>query len=673
MSSPSRGSRGWKQPSQELRESQARVPIERTVYAKVKSVEVPRTGYRWRGDVVVQIEGGVELHLVMAGTIAQWLREGEELRLLLREEPLIIGDKLVAMPEGYEAWRIVSENSDSEEVKIWPPWRFEATLERTSPLSASTVYRYRVVAREAITEEDYMEIVQLEQHHYASREERVAIWRCPICGRYEEANLQPRCPVHGIPMRLQEIRGSLPSSRFLVLELVDGKPYEPKIAAYVRVDTPIPLMSRRLPDGKVEKLIRERVFDKSWFHPTFWPLAYSRRRELAARYRELANLYGSKRLARAIMGEEVSAEALRNANTAAARIARVVVHPDYRGDGLGVLAVRMALRWIAERRIPEMKRRKHIVETIAQMARYNPFFEKAGFRYVWDTASNRPVLVYPLTAEAKEKLDKFLSRDPYARQHRGRLYKQRFAIGEPLSGPIELKGVTKIYTSVLDIKRLPADLQDVLRAFGVERRSVERYVLRNVNVRIEPGEVVAVVGLSGAGKTTFLRMIIGAAARIDNEMYRPSEGEIVVPDNARIEYMLPGEHEPQFGDETLLEHVARKLEDPIAAVEVLNIVGLSDAVFYRARFSELSTGQKERAKLASMLAGRPNLMVIDEFAAHLDSLTAMRVARKLSQIARMFRLTLIVATNRADVLSALVPTKTVYVASPTVYVEELAH
>ncbi len=657
--------REWKQPRQELRERQARVPLETRVRARVVSVEIPRIGYRWRGGVIVELGDDTRVHLVMAGAVAQWLSEGEELEILFHEEPLVLGDTLVSMPGEYEAWRIYG----GELVKIWPPWRKTAKLSRPDPTGTTTVYEYRVVAREAVTEEDYLEIVQLEQHHYASREEKVAVWRCPICGRYEEANVQPVCPEHKVPMKLQEIRGSLPSSRFLVVELVDRKPYEPRIIAYVRVDTPIPLMNRRLPDGKVEKLIREKVFPKDWFHPTFWPMAYSKRREIIARYRELAKLYGSKSLARAIVGEEVSAEALRNANTAAARIARVVVHPDYRGDGLGVLAVKLALEWIRERRVPEMKREKHIVETIAQMARYNPFFEKAGFKYVWDTASGRPVLMYPLTDEARRKLEEFLEKDPYASKHGGRLYQPRFSVGDPLNGPIELVNVTKIYTSTLDISRLPLELQEVLKAFGVERRSVERYVLRNVSLRIEPGEIVAVVGLSGAGKTTLLRMIIGAAAKIEGEAYKPSEGEVRVPQNARIEYMLPGEHEPVFGDETLLEHMVRKLGDPVAAVEVLNIVGLSDAVFYRARFNELSTGQKERAKLASMLASRPNLIIIDEFTAHLDSLTAMRVARKLGQIARKFKITLIVATNRPEVLNALKPDKIVHVASPNVYVE----
>jgi ABC-type ATPase with predicted acetyltransferase domain len=664
--------RQWRQPRQELRESQARVPVEKPVRARIVGIEMPRVGYRWKGGILVEVEGGTRIHLVMPGVIAQWLTEGEILELVLYEEPLLLGDSLVSLPGEYEAWRLISSREGVDRVKIWPPWSREARLVRPDPLNVREVYEYRVVAREAFSEQDYLDIVQLEQHHYASREERVAVWRCPICERYEESNIQPTCPEHGVAMRLQEIRGSLPSSRFLVLELVDRKPYEPRIVAYVRVDTPIPLMNRRLPDGRIEKFIREKVFPKDWFHPTFWPLAYSKRREIIARYRELAKLYGSKSLARAIVGEEVSAEALRNANTAAARIARVVVHPDYRGDGLGVLAVKLALEWIRERRVPEMKRRKHIVETIAQMARYNPFFEKAGFKYVWDTASGRPVLMYPLSSEAERRLEEFLRTDPYASKHGGRLYQPRFSIGDPLRGPIELVNVSKVYTSVLDIRRLPPQLQDVLKAFGVERRSVERYVLRGVNLRIEPGEVVAVVGLSGAGKTTLLRMIIGAAADLKDDMYRPTEGVVRVPPNTRIEYLLPGEHEPSFGDETLLEHIVKKLGDPVAAVEVLNIVGLSDAVFYRARFAELSTGQKERAKLASMLASKPNLMVIDEFTAHLDSLTAMRVARKLGQIARRFKITLVVATNRGEVLKALGPDKVVYVASPNVYVSKAA-
>ncbi|RLG76233.1 MAG: ABC transporter ATP-binding protein, partial [Thermoprotei archaeon] len=341
-----------------------------------------------------------------------------------------------------------------------------------------------------------------------------------------------------------------------------------------------------------------------------------------------------------------------------------------RGDGLGVLAVKMALEWIKERRVPEMKRRKHVVETIAQMARYNPFFEKAGFVYMWDTASGRPVLMYPLTDEARNLIKRFLESDPYASKTSGKLYHSRYGRVEPLNGPIVLKNVGKVYTSILDLSKLPHELQEVLRAFGVEKRVVERYVLRNVNLKISPGEVVVVMGASGAGKTTLLRMIIGATLNSVDERYGPSEGEITMPSNVKIECLLPGEHEPSFKDESLLEHVASKTGDPYTAVEILNAVGLSDAVFYRARFVELSTGQKERAKLASMLASKPNLIIVDEFAAHLDPLTAQRVARKLANVCRSAGITLVVATNRPEIIKALTPTKIVFVGYGTTHTIE---
>ncbi len=642
------------------------IPLEVFIEGRIAKVDVPRIGYRWSGSLEVDLEGFGRVVLLMTGSVAQWFAEGERVRVKFFEEPRNLRGTYVAFPTDYELHRFW----DGEWIVVWPPWSKEVRLPRKDPVRGTTIYEYRVVAREAVTERDYIEIVGLEQYHYASKEEIVAVWRCPICGRYFESNLQPTCPEHGVPARLQEIRGSLPSSRFLVLELVDRKPFEPRIVAYVRVDTPIPLMHRRkVVDGKVvvEKMIRERVFPKDWFHPTFWPLAIAKRREIISRYRELAKLYGSKRIARTIVGEEISKEALRIANTAAARIARVVVHPDYRGDGLGVLAVKLAVEWIAERRIPEMKRRKHVVETIAQMARYNPFFEKAGFVYMWETASGRPVLMYPLTPEAKNIIQKFLEEDEEARKHGGKLYRSRYGRVEPLAGPIKLRNVSKVYSSELDISRLPPELQEVLKAFGVERRVVERYVLKDVDITIEPGEIVVVVGASGAGKTTLLRMIVGAAIRSNDERYRPTSGVVEMPSNARIEYLLPGEHEPTFGDETLLEHVARKVGDAATAVEILSAVGLSDAVFYRARFEELSTGQKERAKLASLLASKPNILVIDEFAAHLDALTAQRVARKLSSIARSAGITLIVSTNRPEVIRALSPTKIVFVGYGTAY------
>ncbi len=616
---------------------------------------LPPRGVRWTPGYVVIAAGDRRVKAWMSGVVVQWIHEGDRLRVEAEE----LGPELKG---GYKLWR----EWGGTYVMVWPLYSRLYRYPRLDPVTGEPLYEYVVRAREASSLDDYTAIVELEQYHYASRKELVAVWRLPS-GEVVEANAPP-CD----GAELLAIKGSLPASRFLILELVERSPYEPRVVGYVRVDPPVPLMHRRvIVDGKVviERNVRLRVFPRDWIYPTFWPEALLAK--LRREYRALAAKYGRAR-ARYMLGEKVREEALRRCNTAAARIARVVIHPDYRGDGLGMLAVKAAIEWIRDRRVPEMRKRKHVVETIAQMARYHPFFERVGFKYLWDTASGRPALYYPLTEEARGRIEEFLKTDPHARRHGGVLYRPRYGGVEPLSGPIIVRRLAKLYESVLDISELREELADALKAFGVTRRVVQRFVLRDVDFEIRPREVVAVVGLSGAGKTTLLRMIIGAAMQLSAPRFKPDAGQVIVPDNVRAAALLPGELEPEFGEEPLLEHMYRKLGDVVASIEVLNISGLSDAVFYRARFAELSTGQKERAKLASLLAERPNLVVIDEFAAHLDALTAQRVGRKLSEIARRHGITLIVATNRPEVLRALSPTKVLYVGYGTVLVREKA-
>ena len=594
------------------------------VIGRVKKRYVPRYSFRWKGYIDIETDVG-EIRVILPGAMAQWLLEGSTVKV----ETDIIYPTLWR----YRLWRLWG----SEWVQVWPPFSKEIELSKKDPITGKTLYKYKIRVEEAVKEQDFERIVELEQYHYASKKETVAVWACPETGELIESNVRPECP----GAKLVEIKGSLPVSRFLVLRLLEREPYEPEVVGYVRVDPPIPKMHRRLPDGRVQPNIRESVFPPDWFHPTYWP------------ERLLRELRGAGTLDKRKAFTYVWRLAVEKCCTAAARISRVVVHPDYRGDGLGMLAARNAVDWISTRRIPEMKRSKHLVEVIAQMARYHPFFEKVGFKYLWDTKSGKPVLYYPLTEEAKEIIERFLQTDPVAKEHGGRLYREAYAPAEPINGPIILKDVVKYYESELDVDGLPEEIRDVLLAFGVARRKVQKYVLRGASAHINPGEVVAVVGASGAGKTTVLRIIAG--------IEKPDEGYVILPDNAKIAALIPWEREPEFGDETILEHMYEKLKDIVAAIEVLNISGLGDAIFYRARFSQLSTGQKERAKIASVLAERPNVLIIDEFAARLDPLTARRVARKVVQIARKFKMTAILVVHRPDVIDVINPDKIFYV------------
>lgn len=241
-----------------------------------------RIYWRWYGEVL--LSGGVLLR--MSGDAAKWLRPGERVRLRTELKKPVLGFEEYALEGAFP---------------LWPP--FAKTLEhvRESPLGGEA-YRYRLKVREATYEGDYEAIAELEQFHYASEKEVVALWVCTRCHKTLPANAKPLCDCGG-EARLKEIRGSTPASRFLVLELLERLPFEPRILGYLRLDPPIPRMHRRTPEG-VERDIRERIFPRDWFHPTY-------------------------------EGGADWERALDRVETAASRIARVVVHPDYRSEALG--------------------------------------------------------------------------------------------------------------------------------------------------------------------------------------------------------------------------------------------------------------------------------------------------------------------------------------------------
>ncbi len=579
--------------------------------------EIRRPNYRYAGFVRVATEAGDVYRLPMVGTVAQWLEEGGTYEVEL-DDPASIT---------FENYTLRGE------IPVWPLFRRVYEHERRSALGNDVLYTYRVLAREAQFERDYEAIVELEQYHYASDEEVLARWYCESCGHYEDANVRPTCPRCRQPMRFHDLKSATRASRFLVLELLSRAAYEPQYVGYVRVDPPIPLMHRRLPDGSVEKHIRQKVFPAEWFTHPFHPEAHGEGRSWWA----------------------AQEEALRIARSPVSRLARVVIHPDYRVDGLGQLALRIMCDWLQERWIPEMRMAKEAVETIAMMARYNPFMEKAGFIYLWDTASGRPVLYYPLTELARSYIRAFLERDAVAREHGGRLYRPRFDPSPPMTGPVVLRNVRKSYTNRLSLDDLSEPVQRLLAAFGVRHRVIQKHVLRGVSMEIAPGTVNVVVGASGSGKTTLLRVLYGALRGLDDPMYAVDGGEVRVPDGARVQALLPGEVEPDFGDAPIAEVLYQITGDEGVAVELLNYAGISDAVLYRAPFRELSTGQKERARLAYLLAHRPNVILIDEFVAHLDTPTALRVARRLARLAREKGVALVLVLHRQEVIAALEP------------------
>jgi nitrate/nitrite transport system ATP-binding protein len=177
-------------------------------------------------------------------------------------------------------------------------------------------------------------------------------------------------------------------------------------------------------------------------------------------------------------------------------------------------------------------------------------------------------------------------------------------------------------------------------------------VLHDVNLAIEAGEFVAIVGFSGSGKTTLISTIAG--------LLEPDSGEIrlrgervssAAPDRGVVfqSYSLmpwltvEGNIAlavdavfAQWTKEQRREHVARHIE----------LVGLSHAA--RRRPAQLSGGMRQRVAVARALATNPEILLLDEPLSALDALTRARLQDEIEALWRTARKTVVMVTNDVD-------------------------
>ena len=150
-------------------------------------------------------------------------------------------------------------------------------------------------------------------------------------------------------------------------------------------------------------------------------------------------------------------------------------------------------------------------------------------------------------------------------------------------------------------------------------------VLRDVDLRVERGEIVTIVGPNGSGKTTLLRAIIDAVT--------PSSGRIETPPGLRVGYVPRRLHI----DPTLPLTVARFLDLPRPAGREACRVALAEAGvpdLSRRPISSLSGGQFQRVLLARALIGRPDLLLLDEATQGLDQPGSAAFYRRIEEVRR---------------------------------------
>jgi len=202
-----------------------------------------------------------------------------------------------------------------------------------------------------------------------------------------------------------------------------------------------------------------------------------------------------------------------------------------------------------------------------------------------------------------------------------------------------------------------AAAHDVVVTYGSGEASV--HALNGVDLEIEAGDSVALLGRSGSGKTTLLHVLgglvepsAGAVAwhgKLLSSLDAAARGGV----RARgIAYVFQGGNLlPTF---TAAENVAfavRVAESDAVPEDLLELVGLTAKAEHLP--AELSGGEMQRVALARALAQRPELLLCDEPTGHLDSDTAERVLDLIEALQSEFAFALAIATHDADVAARL--------------------
>ena len=186
------------------------------------------------------------------------------------------------------------------------------------------------------------------------------------------------------------------------------------------------------------------------------------------------------------------------------------------------------------------------------------------------------------------------------------------------------------------------------------------HVLKGIDLSIEKGEFVSIMGASGSGKSTLLN-IIGMLDNHDEGTYmldnqpiiKMSETQAAHLRNKYIGFVFQSFN--LIGFKTALENVAlplyyrgiRRKERNKTAMELLDRMGLKDWAAHLP--NELSGGQKQRIAIARALISRPAVVLADEPTGALDSQTSQEVIDILKQINREENLTIIVVTHANEV------------------------
>jgi putative ABC transport system ATP-binding protein len=206
---------------------------------------------------------------------------------------------------------------------------------------------------------------------------------------------------------------------------------------------------------------------------------------------------------------------------------------------------------------------------------------------------------------------------------------------------------------------LAIDIKNLNHYFG--KGSLKKQVLYNVNLEIEPGEIVLMTGPSGSGKTTLLTMIGGLRSPHDGnlkilgeELVGARKGKLVKV-RRNIGYIFQAHNLLKSLTAKQNVQLSMELHSGISAKEMqaksiamLEAVGLGERVNYYPE--NLSGGQKQRVAIARALVSHPKLVLADEPTAALDSKSGRDVVELMQRLAKEQGCTILMVTHDNRIL-----------------------
>lgn len=199
---------------------------------------------------------------------------------------------------------------------------------------------------------------------------------------------------------------------------------------------------------------------------------------------------------------------------------------------------------------------------------------------------------------------------------------------------------------------------DLCKSYGSGDTKVE--ALKDVNISINQGEFVAVVGASGSGKSTLLHLLGGVdkptsgKAIIDGEdIYRLNEKQLAIFRRRKVGFVFQFYNLiPVLTAEeniTLPLLLDNKKVDKEYLEDLLGILGLKDRRHHLP--SELSGGQQQRVSIGRALAYKPSIILADEPTGNLDSKNSKEIIDLLRLSVKKYHQTLIVITHDLNIAS----------------------